>query len=209
MIADIAPRKGSAVLLRKMLEQLQWRLGIHIVSIFSRQIKSGFDPGADGLEFRLLEEGELAHHCADPALEMTADWAREAMARGDECIAALDRGVLVGYVWSSLTRAPDRDGVWVEVPPGGVYRYKSFVVPAYRGRNVAPRLYHCRNADAVARGRTFTVGFIAAHNAPSIAAARRSGGRFVGWVAYWPRAGRLVAFHSRGVRQFGLRFVRP
>ena len=193
-----------------LLEQLEWRLGIHVVAIFLREIRpEPFDAAQDSLSFRLANEAELLRCCEDPSLDLPADWARAALARGDQCIGAFDGDVLAGYVWTSLDRAPDVEGVWVQVPPMAVYRYKCFVRPAYRGRNVAPRLYHCRNADELARGRSASMGFIHSHNRASIAAARKSGSRPVGWVVYRPRAPGFFALHSPGVRRLGMRFFRP
>ena len=195
---------------RKILEQLEWRFGIHVVAIFLREIHSeAFDAGQDGLAFRLAGEAELLRCCEDASLGVQPDWARSALARGDLCVAAFDGEVLAGYVWTSLDRAPDLDGMWVQVPPVAVYRYKSLVRPAYRGRNVAARLYHCRDADDLARGRRFSVGFIHAHNRASFSAARKSGSRPVGWVVYRPQAAGFFALHSPGARRLGMRFFRP
>jgi GNAT superfamily N-acetyltransferase len=95
------------------------------------------------------------------------------------------------------------------VPPRAVYRFKSFVRPAFRGMGIAAALYGAADAVVGRPGRAAVVVCIAGHNAASIAATLKSGSRPLGALAYWQTRRYFVAFHSRRVRRLGLRFYRP
>jgi hypothetical protein len=52
------------------------------------------------------------------------------------------------------------------------------------------------------------VNCIATHNFASTAASLRSGAQPLGYVGYWQKGERFIAFHSPAVRSLGLRFYR-
>jgi GNAT superfamily N-acetyltransferase len=197
-------------LLTRLLRRLEWRHGVHLVRILGRTISGSSDvPAPTGLTVRVVREDEMLAHCADEALGLTPSWVRDAFARGDACAAAFDGEVLAGYVWSTFEAAPDVDGIWVRVGGDSAYRYKAFVRPDYRGRGIAPALYHHLDAAAIRHGRRTSIGFIALHNTASLAAAQTSGSRCLGHVAYCRLGGRLIAFHSPAATRAGLRFFLP
>lgn len=181
--------------------------GLHVFRVFHRAL----DPSAPWslpatYDIGAMTEDEVLAECRDPALDLSDTSVRAAYARGGQCIGARQRGALVGYVWFAFDTAPHVNGIYVRVPPGTIYRYKAFVRPAHRGNGIAPAMY--RYADRVfsERGRGGVVNCIATHNFASIAASMRSGARPLGHLAYWRSACRFLAFHSRAVRQLGLRF---
>lgn len=191
------------------MHQLARRGGLHVFRVFHREL----DPSATwaypvGYDFGVLSEGEAAAACADSELDLSEKAVREAYRRGSVCIGARAAQDLAGYVWFAFDTAPHLQGVWVRVPPQAIYRYKAYVRPAHRGKGVAPALY--RFADTVfrGRGRQYVVNCIATHNFASISASRRSGAQTLGYLGYWQKGERYVAFHSSAVRRFGLRFCR-
>jgi hypothetical protein len=199
-----------AAMLNRLLSQAAWRWDLHVVCVMARDIETPGAPGPqpDGLLLRQVGLEDLLPHCGDAAMDLREGWVRAAFARGDECVAAFDGDTLVAYVWTSFTRAPDVNGVWVAVPAQAVYRYKALVRSAYRGRGLAPRLYHVRDAAYRARGLDRIVGFIALQNEASRAAAVKSGSHLVGYAVYRARRRGFFAWHSPAVRRLGMRFIR-
>ncbi len=189
------------------MRQLARRGGVHVIRVFHRPLEPAAPwPMPPGYDVGVMTQDEVLAECRDPALDLSEAGVRAAYARGSLCIGARQREALVGYVWFAFDAAPHLDGVWVRVPARAIYRYKALVRPAHRGKGIAPAMY--RYADRVfsGRGREGVVNCIAAHNWASIAASVRSGARPLGHIAYWRSARRFLSFHSRAVRQLGLRF---
>lgn len=190
------------------MRELGRRAGLHVLRVYARPLGAAPRGAAPGLELRALGAAELVAHARDPELDLREAMVREAAARGDVCLGALERGALVGYVWFAYARAPHVAGIWVQVPGAAVYRYKSFVRPAYRGRGIAPALYGAADALVGRPGRELVVDCVHVHNFASIAATLKSGSRPLGALAYWQAGRRFAAFHSSAVRRLGLRFYR-
>ena len=189
------------------MHQLARRGGVHVFRVFHRRLEPAAAwPIPPGYDMRVMTQDEVLAECREPALDLSETSVRAAYARGSLCIGARRGEALVGYVWFAFDTAPHLDGVWVRVPAPAIYRYKAFVRPAHRGKGIAPAMY--RHADRVFadRGREAVVNCIATHNFASIAASVRSGARPLGRLAYWRSASRFLSFHSRAVRQLGLRF---
>jgi len=178
------------------------RGGLHVLGVYCRKLGAAAGVFTEDLHVRALGETELLACCADPELEL-----RESMVRsGNTCIGAFSGDVLAGYAWFAYDDAPHVNGVRVRVPRQAIYRFKTFVRPAWRGRGIAPFLYGAAD-DMVARpGRDYVVNCIAVQNRPSIAASLRSGSELLGHLGYWQAGRRFFALHARGVQAFGLRF---
>ena len=190
-----------------VMYQLARRGGVHVLRVFHRRLELAVPwPMPPGYDIDVLTQDEVLAECRDPALDLSETGVRAAYACGSLCIGARQRDGLVGYVWFAFDAAPHLDGIWVRVPARAIYRYKAFVRPAHRGKGIAPAMY--RYADRVFRdrGREGVVDCIATHNVASIAASVRSGAHPLGHIAYWRSARRFLSFHSRAVRQLGLRF---
>lgn len=194
-------------LLEGLVHQAARRGGLHVFQVLCRRL-GAVPAGALPRELacRRLREDELLSRCADPALELGEGMVRDAILRGDECVGAFSGGELAGYAWFSYGDAPHVNGVRVSVPAEAIYRYKAFVLPARRGRGIAPFLYAAADALVARPGRRYVVNCVAVQNAGSIAASRRSGDALLGYLGYWQAGGRFLAIHTREVKAFGLRF---
>lgn len=194
-------------MLAALLNQAERRGGLHVFRVFHRRLgAASAPPPAPGLECRRLSGGELLALCADPALELREAMVRAALARGDACVGACLEGRLAGYAWFAYDEAPHVNGVRVQVPARAIYRFKTFVRAACRGRGIAPFLYAAADAIVARPGRESVVNCIALQNRASIAAALKSGDAACGYLAYWQARGRFLALHSRKVAALGLRF---
>lgn len=189
-------------LVNTLMHHAARRGGLHVLGVYWRKLGAAAGVRAEDLHVRALGEAELLAYCADPELEL-----RESMARsGNTCIGAFSGDVLAGYAWFAYDDAPHVNGVRVRVPGHAIYRFKTFVRPAWRGRGIAPFLYRAADGLVARPGRDTVVNCIALQNAPSIAASLRSGDAPLGHLGYWQAGARFLALHSAGVALFGLRF---
>ena len=189
------------------MHQLARRGGVHLYQVFQRKLDGATPwPFPAGYEPVALSVSEALAACVDPDLQLAASNVRAAYAAGGVCVGARHGGALVGYVWFALTAAPDTARVWVKVPPKAIYRYKALVLPAHRGKRIAPALYRFSDHLFAQTGRDLVVNCIATHNFASKAASLTSGAQGLGYVAYWHNGKRFVSFHSPAVRALGLRF---
>jgi GNAT superfamily N-acetyltransferase len=190
-----------------VMYQLARRGGVHLLRVFHRRLEPAVPwPMPPSYDIGVMTQDELLAECRDPALDLTETSVRAAYACGSLCIGARQRDGLVGYVWFAFDAAPHLDGIWVRVPARTIYRYKAFVRPAHRGKGIAPAMYRYAERVFSDRGREGVVDCIATHNFASIAASVRSGAHPLGHIGYWRSARRFLSFHSRAVRQLGLRF---
>lgn len=194
-------------LLAAVVHQAARRGGLHVFQVLYRKLGTGFaGPLARGLACRRLHEEELLSCCADPQLDLGEGMVREAILAGDDCVGAFSGGKLLGYVWFSYADAPHLNGVRVRVPAQAIYRFKAFVLPAYRGRGIASFLYGAADGIVARPGRQYVVNCVAVQNLASIAASRRSGDALLGHLCYWQAGRFFAAYHTPEVEALGLRF---
>ena len=189
------------------MHQLVRHGGVQVFRVFHRALDTSAPRPLDaGYDIGAMTEAEVVAECQDPVLDLSETSVRTAYARNGLCIGARQRGALVGYVWFAFETAPHLNGVRVQVPSRAIYRYKAFVRPAHRGKGIAPAMYRYADRVFCDRGRQAVVNCIATHNFASIAASLRSGAQALGHLGYWKSGRRFVSFHSRAVRELGLRF---
>jgi GNAT superfamily N-acetyltransferase len=161
------------------------RAHLQVFRLFKRTLGAKGGPPRDGgLEYRLMWERDVLRFCGEAELELPESKLREAYAREDLCVAALDGDRLAGYCWFAFSETSLQGPVSIAFPREVVYTYKSYVRPEYRGRGIAPKLYLYADGLLRERGRSIALIFVHSHNRASIAAARRSGFAGAGWAGY-------------------------
>ena len=189
----------------RILESASWRAGVGVLRVLRRDMRRTTAPEGADVAFRRLALEDVLALASDPSLDLAAGWARATLALPGGCVGAFVDGRPVGYTWFAFERAPERDGLWVKVPPGAAYRYKSFVRPEHRGQKIAPRLYRFTDRICLEHGRHTAINLVQAHNAASVSALRSTGSEPVGYIVRCSLLGRPVALHSPGTRRLGLR----
>lgn len=162
---------------------------------------------ADGLLLRRAQRDEVLDGAADPALELAPAIAECALARGDCCFGAFDQRRLVGYSWCSLQSTPVDERLRVVVPPQALYRYKSFVLPEYRGRGLLAGLNRLTDRAFIDAGKTTCVSYVDSHNFAMLRASARAGYRRVGFILLTEHPHRFRCWRSPGARALGMTFV--
>jgi hypothetical protein len=161
-----------------------------------------------GCSIRIASREELLRASANPALQMSAAFIDDALARGDICCAAFDGDDMVAYVWRAFVATRHVEGIWVCFRAPFRYGYKALTLPAWRGRRLLEALGPVADQLCRERGRTMGIGFVSTHNYPSLAASKRYGDRRIGVIGYVRVAGRLFTFRSPGARKVGFGFSR-
>lgn len=162
---------------------------------------------ADGLLLRRARRDELLAAAADPALELEPAMIEFALARGDYCCGAFDRERLVGYSWCSLRSTPVDEYLRIAIPPRAVYRYKSFVLPGYRGRGLLAGFNRLSDRAFIDAGKTTCVSYVDSHNFAMLRASARAGYRRAGFIALTEHPHRFRCWRSPGARALGVSFV--
>jgi GNAT superfamily N-acetyltransferase len=166
-------------------------------------------PAHSYLDYAALTEDQVLAWCGDPELELDEGRVRAAYQRGDVCVAAMEAGRLIGYIWFAFDSVPHIQGVWVKFGTAARYSYKSFVRPSYRGRGIAPQMYRRANEICPRRGRTLNVLIVDVDNKPSLSASYAAGRVPVGYAGFFSIMGFVFTFRSAGARRCGFAFYRP
>ncbi len=195
----------------RLMPFLRRKLGLNLYRVLVRALPDQPEPRVlkGQLEYRMVSEAELLPWCPHPGLDLKEKTLRPAFARGDRCVGAFEGDQLVGYVFFAFQATPDTDGTWVDFDSRTRYAYKSFVLPAYRGRRMGLELYQLSALVCPSQDRSLDMIIVHTDNTPSLRSAQSVGGRAVGYGGYWKVLGRFVLFRSPGTRRFGFRYFIP
>jgi ribosomal protein S18 acetylase RimI-like enzyme len=161
-------------------------------------------PVDDGFQYAFLGRSELLDLARDPRHELSAEFVKVALAKGDECFAVLDGERLVAYGWWSHSGTPIKDDVVLRFDERYVYRYKSYTAEEYRGRHVHGRAIQRALRQARAQGYQGLICYVESHNLSSLRSCRRAGYREFGRVFVLRLLGRYLVYCSPGCRRHGL-----
>lgn len=165
-------------------------------------------PLAAGRKVRLLDADDLARASADPRLEMPAPFLRDALARGDFCVGALEGDRLIAYVWRAFGPTPVPPDLWIHFGLNHRYGYKGFTLPQHRGQRLQDAVSYATDRLCLERGRTHAVAFVETHNFASLIADRRRGNVVSGYALSARLFGRRILWNSPGARRTGVRLAR-
>ena len=165
--------------------------------------RSLFD--AAGFDARFVDADTLWGYTLDSSHQMTPEFLRTALARGDRCYALLDGGRLAAYGWYSDLRTPlDADFV-LHFDRAWTYMYKGYTMPAYRGRRLHA-VGMCGALRALTdEGKKGLISCVASDNFASLRSVTRMGYRIFGDVYLLRAAGRSFTHATRGCQPYGFR----
>ncbi|NKB98982.1 MAG: hypothetical protein GKR90_10900 [Pseudomonadales bacterium] len=181
---------------------------VQLYQIHSRNLASGAVPEPTPARVGWATHQELMQASGEIPSDLSPEFVRTSLARGDRCLAAFIDNKLVSFGWRAYTDTPHVDGVWISFRPGYRYGYKSFTRPEYRGRHILDPKYS--DKSDVDRGIRYSVGFVASHNFPSKFREKRIGSNIIhGHAGYFTLCGKFIFFHSPGVKRIGFEFYLP
>lgn len=141
--------------------------------------------------------------------QLSEDFLRDAVSRGDRCVVILHDNEVVNFQWVSEGLTLAYDDIWIGFGPGHLYGYNSLTTPSYRGRS----LNRCGvqiagQSLAVPEGKGLA-GYINATNVASILSHWNPAAQDLSVVLVWPRGEKqLRVFASPGCRAGQLTVVR-
>ena len=157
-------------------------------------------------EGRLLTEAELRGYARDPASELSDAFLDDALERGDQCYAILDRGRLASYGWYASGPTPiGLPGLLLHYRRGYVYMYKGYTHCDYRGQRLHAIGMTRALRHYLAHGRKGIVSYVDSTNFDSLKSCFRMGYRVFGNVTIVKMFGQYLAAADRGCAEFDFR----
>lgn len=193
---------------KRLMSKLQKYAGLYLCWVFERPMQPNPVERSDGIDLRILSEGEALQAAEDPELEMSVEFVRTALARGDIAFGAFDASRLVSYTWRAFGPVLHDDGVCVRFDPPRHYGYKALTLPAYRGRGVQRDVARFSDDALYKRGCVAQLMFIEVGNFASLRTQRKLNARRIGMAGFIKRFGLFVSFRTPGVKKTGFRFAK-
>ena len=198
--------------LQRCIREAERWFGVHIYRVRRRSLGLGMPEYIklpEHIEIRQASERELWAATSNPDVHISADFLREALARGDKAYAAFDDGQIVAYTWRTGETAPHDGGLRVQVSPPFVYGYKGFSLPSHRGMRLNIAVNEAASAHYRELGYTHSAGFVALYNQSKLVNEREHGYEFLGYAGYLRWFGRIIPFRTHGAKQAGFGFFQP
>jgi len=211
-LREDARRWGWArtLLLRAMTHLLRLA-GMHIDRVGLRPlVKHPPDPKLPvRITLRVLEAEDLLSAAADPELDMSVEFVRGALARGDMAFGAFEDDRLVGYSWRTFSAVPHCGDLWARVDQPYHFGYKAFTRASHRGMRIHAAVALFSDAYLLERGYIAEVGFVDITNFSSLGVAKHLGRQRIGYTGYAKWFGRYLTFRTPAVRKIGAELFEP
>ena len=189
----------------RVIGRLGKHLGIHIYSIWTRPLVTN-PPDTKlppGISLRILDREMLLAAFEDSELGLSCEFVESALARGDVAVGALDGTTLVAYDWSTVSAAPDHDGLWTKINRPYRYGYNTFTHPKYSGKHLSTAISFFSDTYFLERGYTERIGYVDISNLPSLAARKHRGEERIGFAGYVKWFGCYFMFRTPAVKRTG------
>lgn len=162
-------------------------------------------PGRYELRFASPDEVLRATEEPEVAAEMSPEFARDAIARGDECYGVFEGERMVSFGWYSTRATAVADDVLLHFDPAWVYMYKGYTLRERRGQRLHGIGMSHAARELTARGARGLISYVKSNNFPSLRSIERMGYRVFGEVFLARPFGRVVTWATPGCRPYGFR----
>jgi hypothetical protein len=156
--------------------------------------------------FTNLDETDLLTFAQIDEYELTADFVRQALAKGDECYAILDGDILASYGWYSHhpTLTNSKDLILDFDRRTYVYMYKAFTLERYRGMRLHAAGVTRNLARCQALGFQGLLSYVESNNFDSLKSSYRMGYRKCGRIHVARIAGKYLIRTEPECERYGL-----
>jgi len=193
-----------------VMQFLRRAIGLHMHHVFvNASVSKSIIPTEPGYEHREIKPTELLPFINDDPIlrrQITADFLSQSQVQNDRCVASFANDRLVGFDFSSTTKAPVTEQLEVIVPDGFTYGYKGWTHSEHRRKKLSLRRIQLKSSVDY-----MSIYYIETHNYPSLLrpyrypSERRQHMGYVGWITF---RGRQYPFASRLAKWIGFEFVR-
>jgi len=159
-------------------------------------------------DVRLLRIDEIEELTRREGADVTKEFTRRAIDKGDECFGAMIDGVVESYVWVAHSPTVLMDNLTVCFDEGIGYVYKAFTMPPSRGRGLMPALLATALRESAIHKCRAVVACIESPNLPSFRAFSAAGFLAFETIHIAKAFGRFRILPSRGSNRFGFRVLR-
>ena len=160
------------------------------------------------LAWQFFSKSQLQALAENPAHDITPEFLREALEKGDECYGALDGQVLASYGWYSDKPTATSDDLTVYYSPEYIYMYKGFTHPDYRGKRLHAIGMNRALHEYLERHYKGLVSYVESNNFSSLKSTRRLGYEDFGRVVVFSIGKHLFIHASRSCSKFGFSFAK-
>jgi ribosomal protein S18 acetylase RimI-like enzyme len=155
------------------------------------------------LQPKVLTSREVYLTAARTPEMFDAEFAQQALERGDECLAMMEGERAVSINWHTTQPTAVKDGFFIRFGKGMVYGYKGYTLAEYRGRHLAGQLIQFAMEHYLRdRGVAGLVAYCEANNFAQRRNYSRSGTLF-GFLVVFRFFGRYFTYTSPGCRACG------
>lgn len=176
-----------------------------ILRVMAIRLRDVSDPAlfeAPGFEGRFIGAEELAKVATDPAYDLSADFLKKALTRGDRCYGFFNGDVLVSYGWYSDLPTPIDEHCVLHFDRAYTYMYKGYTLPAYRGKRLHA-VGMCRALRACAEeGGRGLISYVLSNNFASLKSSARVGYKIFGHAYVFRVGSRTFTYETKGCRGY-------
>jgi hypothetical protein len=156
-------------------------------------------------EARFLEPHELMGTVRCNKYELSAEFVRHALEKGDKCYAILDGETVASYGWYSLRPTALSEELVLHFDPSFAYMYKGFTLPEYRGQRLHAIGMSRALREYTELGCKGMVSYVESNNFPSLRSCYRMGYKNFGTIYFARMIGQYLIYGTPGCLEFGFR----
>jgi hypothetical protein len=160
-------------------------IGLQLAQVWGSNLSAIAEPRWDDTyEFRQLAADDVYRLAADPANDLTHDIALRLAESKHRCFAAFDGPNLACYTWCATSNVGSEDTLCIPLalPGGTCYLFRSFALPAYRGRGIYMLMTQRVLAEFGRLGSREAIALIEYGNVASMRSHTRIGLWPYGWI---------------------------
>lgn len=152
-----------------------------------------------------LDKPMLMGFSKNDGCEMSENFLRHALGKGDECFGILDGDTLASYGWYSNSPTAISSELVLHFSDEYIYMYKGFTRNEYRGQRLHAIGMTVALKEYLSRGFKGLVSYVESTNFSSLKSVYRMGYKDFGKLYILKIFGKYLIHSSRGCREYGFR----
>jgi hypothetical protein len=155
--------------------------------------------------YDFLDPGKLLKLAKNPEYQLEKAFLVEAMSKGDECFAIMDRDTLASYGWYSNNSTKVSEELELHFSDQYIYMYNGFTHPNYRGQRLHAIGMTMALDHYLGNGHKGIVSWVESNNFNSLRSCYRMGYKDFGDIHILKLFRKYLIFGSVGCREYGFK----